>query len=698
MVSRAAFGIDPITLEVIRGGIISLCEEMGIAMERASYSPIFSEALDYSFALFDGKGEMVAQAAFDPVHLGAMPHSVKMTLKAIGYENVEPGDVLVNNDPYVGGTHCTDFAVLKPIFVKGEMIAIVAARAHMIDIGASTAGALGGDSTEIHQEGLRLPGVKLVQRGEEVRDIWRIITTNVRVPTSVSGDMRAILGSLNLAVGRIENYVNKYGINAWNLALERIKDLSEVVVRREIAKIPKGSYLYEDYMDDSGNSNQPIRIRVKVTVKESSDLIVDFSGSSKQVEGPINCPYAVTLSNTYIGMLHCLPIHGEYQLNEGTFRPVTVIAPAGSIVNAQYPAPVQGGNTETAIRIVDTIIGALSQAVDRRNVKAACYGTSDGVAGGGIYPDTKEPWVMILWTLGGMGARYGLDGNPAQMPFATNNKNQVVEINETRFPILTESYRLSSPDTCGAGQFRGGMGTVLAWRLVAPEVKISGLADRYKISPYGVFGGLPPAPSECSHFSDCRITPKGSNGAKHATDFAEARNSPSKWSNITVHEGDLVELVHPGGGGYGDPLQRDPSAVTWDVLNKYVTKEAARSVYGVVLTADLKVDEQATLILRQEIRDGMQRSPIEDRMKSLSLLASFVMERDFLPRFMRAVETTEGIVKFQTEDSDRVAYVRLVAEDLGTLRQLTNKLGKNSGTSLHTIHYFPKLLLESGFP
>ena len=680
---------DPITLEVVRGGIVSLCQEMGISMERSSYSPVFSEGLDYSFALFDGGGEMISQAAFDPCHLGAMPQAVRRTLEQVGRENMEPGDVFLNNDPYLGGSHCSDYTFMRPVFSGDRIVAIAAARAHMIDVGASVPGSFAGDTTEIHQEGLRLPAVRLVSRDREVGDLWRLILTNVRVSRAFEGDMRAVLGALKVAERRILEYSDGYGVDAWESILGRIKDISEGVIRRELSALPEGSYSYEDYVDDSGNTSEPLRIRVRVTIKDGT-LLADYSGSSQQAKGPINCAYAVTLGNTYIGTLHCLPIHGEYQLNAGTFRPIRAEIPLGTITNAAYPAPVQGGNTETSNRIVDAMIGALSQAVPPENVKASCHGTCSGLTGGDVRGRPEDQWVMYLWGLGGMGARTGKDGNPAQMPFATNNKGPVIEVQDTRYPLLTERFELSPPDSCGPGRQRGGMGTRYGWRLLAPEAELSSLSERHKISPYGVFGGLPPSALPCGHFCDTRLTPAGASAFGHATDLY-GKLSPSKWSNVSLHAGDRVELILTGGGGYGDPLDREPSRVASDVRNRYVSVEGAERLYGVVVREDFSVDEEATAGLRAKLRQGTAPFDVAPYYEKLSTLAWLTTRSEATLRDLQevAAKAGAGVIKFVAERGDRFHYAKVLASDPYVIRRLVASQ-RGSDVRIHTVQYFSR--------
>jgi N-methylhydantoinase B/oxoprolinase/acetone carboxylase alpha subunit len=665
--------IDPITLEVVRGGLISLCNEMGIAMMKSAYSPVFSEGLDYSYAFFDGSAEMITQAAFDPCHLGAMPYSVRASVKEIGLDRLEPGDLILHNDPYNGGSHISDFTATLPIFYKGEIVAMPAARGHQIDSGASVPGGFSGDAREIYEEGLRIPPVKVAAKGIDASDIWKLILANVRVPHAVEGDLRAMFGALKIGEKRITQFLDKYGTSTWKNCLDEIKNVSEKTMRDQIDRIPDGTYEYEDYIDDTGRTSDPARIHVRVDVK-GDELFVDFSGSSPQVPGPINASFAVTAGNTVIGVLHSIEIGGDYVLNQGTFRPVHTTAPKGTIVNPEYPAPVQGGNTELAPRIVDAIIGALAQAAAPVRIKASCHGTSYGMTVGGKHNETNEPYIIYLWSLGGQGARAAGDGNSAMLPFATNNKGPVIEVDETRFPIMYQEYSLLQ-DSAGAGRYRGGIGTRLVWKLRAKECELSCLAERHRISPYGVFGGLPPMPRECGHFSDTRLRIGTQNDFGHATELF-GKISPSKWSNITIHEGDSVEVVLSGGGGWGSPYEREPEAVLADVINGFVSIDAAKHVYGVVIDSQkIAVDTAATKRHREEMKVNGTKIPRESRVKMLQTLR---IEGELNSRAM--LDDVEDIAWTVTSGKQRQdPVVRIEAADCQGLQAKVRSLEKRFG-------------------
>ncbi|MGA3406102.1 MAG: hydantoinase B/oxoprolinase family protein [Candidatus Bathyarchaeia archaeon] len=667
--------VDPITLEVVRGGLTSLCAEMGVAMERSAYSPIFSEGLDYSYAMFDGKTDMITQAAFDPCHLGAMPYSVKSSINEIGLENLEPGDIILHNDPYSGGSHISDFTAMLPIFYKGEIVAMPATRAHQIDSGAMVPGGFAGDASDIFQEGLRIPPIKVNSKNRESTDIWKLILANVRLPRAVEGDLRAMFGALQVGEHRITQLVEKYGIPTWTSCLDEIKNVSERIIRSEIQRIPTGSYEYEDYIDDTGRTATPAKIHVRIDVK-GDELVADYSGSSPQVAGPINAAFAVTAGNTLIGVLHSVEIGGDYVVNQGTFRPIHVEIPKGTIVNPNYPAPVQGGNTETSNRIVDVVIGALAQATTPNRIKAACHGTCSGITVSGFHSEADEQFIAYLWGLGGMGARIAGDGNCAQLPFATNNKGPFIEVSEIRYPFLFEEYALGRPDSAGPGKFRGGMGTRLVWRIRAKESNLSALSERHRFSPYGVFGGLSPIPRVCGHFCDTRLRINGQPAFAHATELFQ-KASPSKWSNIILHEGDQVELTLCGGGGWGPPYERDPEAVLSDVTNGFVTMDGARNHYGIIIDpSTMKINSRETEKVRQIMKTKGPHVELPSQVKILFTFAFPKLDekqRRRLHEFARECcvifvrdHTQNTVIKLQGRDfPETISIASKIAEILG---------------------------------
>ena len=585
--------IDPITLQVVREGLIAVCRSMGHTMSRTAYSPIFSEGFDFSCALFDGTAEMVSQAEFNPVHLGSMPYAVEWAVKEIGVENLDPGDVILHNDPYRGGTHLTDFTMMAPVFYEDRLVAIPASRGHQIDVGGSAPGGFPGDATEIFQEGIRVPPVKVHRRGVEVTDIWKLLLSNIRVPTIVHGDFRAMFGALKVAERRIHEYCEKYGVEQFSSILEAIKDYSERRMRAEIADLPDGVYEYEDFLDDDGIDPDPIRIRCRLTI-DGDVVVADFDGSDPQVQGPVNATFGVTASQVYTVLFQVTD--PEMPSNHGAFRPIKILAPSGSIVNANYPASVFGGNVETSSRILDVLLGCFSQAVPDRII-GSCFGTCQNFTAGSTHPETGEYSIIYVYHEGGWGARATADGLTAEINPIGNDMNQPVEIFESKFPWLYEEYTLNE-DSGGPGRYRGGLGVRQRLRSLSETSTINLIADRYKRPPFGVLGGKSPLPSEGGHFNDFRVRLPDSEGFEHAT-TAFGTDSPSKFARQRIPRGTVVENTTTGGGGYGDPLTRDPERVRHDVIEGYVSAAVAEEEYGVVLTADQDVDVGRTAARRK---------------------------------------------------------------------------------------------------
>jgi N-methylhydantoinase B/oxoprolinase/acetone carboxylase alpha subunit len=560
--------LDPVTLTVIDNYLTSTCRDMGVTMMKTSYSPIFNESLDFSCVIFDPKGDMLAQAEFCPSQIGTIKFTVTWTLDELGLEAFEPGDVLIHDDPYRGSGHVPEHMMLKPVFYNGELFAFVANVAHMSEPGAKTPGGLSGDATEVFQEGLLLPPVKIKRRGEDVWDIWKIILANHRTPKVTYGDFRAMMASLDLAEARIIELLDSYGVETVREASNELLAIAERRMRAEIRSIPNGTYFFEDVIEDDGITDRSYPMRLNLTVRDE-DIIADFTGSAPQAVGPVNAIYAVTASAIYNAFLHLTD--PTIPRNEGCYRPFTIIAPPGTIVNCSFPAPVAGGNTETSPRITDMVFGALAQAIPER-VVAACGGTSSPFLFGGTDPRTGALYAHFHFEGVGWGGRDGLDGNNMVVTINGNCRNTPVEVFETRYPsFVIEEYRLL-PDSGGPGQWRGGLGGERIFSVVA-DVTVSALLNRMKADPWGTLGGANGA--------------RGGLWVKLAGElewrtFVETfgTKSPSKFSGITLHPGDQVKIVMPGGGGYGDPALRDPAMVASDIANGFVTAERARLDYN----------------------------------------------------------------------------------------------------------------------
>ncbi len=565
----AAAALDPVTLAIIDHRLANITREMGTAMMHAAYSPIFSESKDFSCAVFDAEAELVGQGEFCPAQLGAMTHTVRWTVREIGIENFAPGDVVIHNDPYRAGCHLPEHLLLKPVFDGDELRLFVAVIGHVAEIGAMVVGSFASNATEVFQEGLRLPPVKLMIRGDHNRDIWRIVMANHRTPRATWGDFHAMLGALNVGERRCHELFARYGAATVLAATRQLIAYSERLMRAEIAAIPDGEYEAEEVLEDDGITDDPYVIRVTVVVGDGG-VLVDFTRSDAQARGPINATFGVTASATYNAVLQITGTH--IPLNAGCYRPITIIAPPGSIVNVRYPGPSVGGNTETQPRIVGVILRALAAAVPERTM-ASEGATSCNFLFGGVHPGTGGYYAHYHFEASGWGGRAATDGNSAQNHIHGNCRNTPVEIFETLFPFRVLSYGLNR-DSGGAGRTRGGLGTRRDLLVTGAEVTVSMMMDHVKSGAPGLFGGA------TGGLSGVWVRRAGER--EHLT-FPEAFGvvSPSKFADVAVREGDLVRIDSAGGGGYGDPAERDVELVLADVLEGFVSAEAAAREYGV---------------------------------------------------------------------------------------------------------------------
>ena len=522
--------MDSISLEIFRSLYTAVAEEMGLSLRRASFSPNIKERRDYSCAVFDGKGKLIAQGDHMPVHLGSMPMSVSA---AISSSTLEPGDVIMLNDPYAGGTHLPDVTLVAPVFTRSsrkrssQPVFYVANRAHHADIGGSSPGSM-GNATEIYQEGLRIPPVHLARGGEVNRDILALFLANVRGREEREGDLAAQFGALSVGAERLLEIVDDYGLDQ---AHEYARHLIEYAARLSgaaISSMPDGTYTAEDVLDDDGTSSEPVPIKVRIDIKGSRARI-DFSGSAPQVRGPINAVEAITVSAVYY-VFRCL-IAGDVPASAGVIEPVEVIAPEGTVVNARPPAPVAGGNVETSQRIVDVLFKALSQAVPDR-IPAASQGTMNNLTIGGWDDRLNREFAYYETIAGGMGARPMLDGLSAVHTHMTNSLNTPVEALEYAYPMRVRRYEIRR-GSGGKGKSRGGDGAIREVEILVPG-RVSLLADRRKFAPWGLDGGDSGRPGTC-----VMITPEG-----------RKTKLPGKFS-VDASAGTRFVIKTPGGGGWG---------------------------------------------------------------------------------------------------------------------------------------------------
>jgi N-methylhydantoinase B/oxoprolinase/acetone carboxylase alpha subunit len=594
MTQRApATDVDQITLQVVNNYLVTTAREMGIAMRNTSYSPLFNEGLDFSCAIFDAGGEMIAQAEFCPAHLGAIIYVVEWTILEIGPENFQPGDVIFHNDPFRGGCHLPEYCVIKPVFHEGELIAFTACIGHMTEVGGKVPGGFAGDATEVFQEGLRIPPLKIVEGGEDVEAVWNIIMANVRTPRMSYGDLKSMIGSLYVGERRILELIEKHGVGRFRVLGEAIKDYSERRMRAEIAEMPDGTYDFEDIViDNDGVTEEPARLRVSVRITGDT-MTVDYTGSDRQRLGPVNCTYGVTASATYNALLH-LTDH-SIPSNHGCYRPVRIIAPYGTIVNVAYPAASVGGNSEIHPHLVMAIYGALAPALPDR-VSAHDGGTSALVAIGGHHPDTGDIFANLTNEGCGWGGRATKDGNNALCIPNGNCALQPVEILETRYPVLYEALAIQE-GSAGAGRNRGGLGYYRQFKVLSDYLRVSCFIEKDKTRPWGLFGGQPGRNSAMLVRHD-----DADEWSTFTESFGVACNG--KFSDVYLRRNDHVRIVTSGGGGYGDPLERDLDRIAEDVLQGFIGRAQVAEEYGVVFNDDGSIDEQATGERRRQLKEA----------------------------------------------------------------------------------------------
>jgi N-methylhydantoinase B len=578
---------DQVWLKILHSQFVNVCEEMAYAMMRTAYSPIFSEGLDFSTMVLDAEGSLIAMANMNPAMLGQSLFAGRWVIDELGVDEFKPGDVVIHNDPYRGGSHMPEHLLVSPFFHDGELRGFVGNVAHVAEIGGMAPGSFASNATDIYQEGLRLPPVKIVAAGEPVRDVWRIVLANHRTPESSWGDFNAMIGSLNVGMRRLGELYDEHGPERVAAGIPELYDYSETWIRREIAELADGVYAAEDSQEDDGFDERPYYIRVAVTV-DGDRLLVDYSASDEQAIGPINAPYLVTASATYSAIFFV--IGGEAPINAGAVRAIDIVAPAGTIVNVRHPGPCVGGQTELQPRLIDLVQGLVLSQVTPERTAAACGGTGCNFLFGGFHPRTGSYYTHYNFEGIGWGGRAGADGNNAVCVPNGNCQNTPVEVFETRFPWLHAEYRLNG-DGGGAGRTRGGLGITRVMTVEAEEITCSALFDRARHSPWGLFGG--------GDAQGSRLLVRLA-GQQDWQPFSQAFGtaSDSKFSNVRLHRGDTIMLRTPSGGGYGAPHERPPQAVAADVRERIVTAESARSLYGVALAPDGSIDEQATAALR----------------------------------------------------------------------------------------------------
>ena len=569
--------LDPITLSVIQAGLQQVCDEMDLAFSRAAFSPVIAEANDRSDGIYAAAdGALIAQGAGGlPVFVGTMQYSTATLIEMIGDGRVgapEPGDIYIVNDPYLGGTHLMDVRFARPFYRGDRLFCWLSNTGHWPDTGGAVPGGFSASATAVEQEGLRLPPVKLFKRGQMDAEIYSIICSNIRVADQRIGDVRAQAAALDLGAERLGALMDRYGDDVVEAAIEALRDRAAQQMRRFIGEIPAGAYEAVAWIDSDGVVDEPLAIRLKVT-REAERLVFDFTGSAPPCLGPMNSVRATTLSSVYLAMRHIFP---DVPISAGAFEPLEVTGIEGTFLDAQYPRPVSGCAAEVSQRIAEAVFAALVQALPER-VTAAPAGTSGNFALGGHDPVKGRDFVMYQLSGGGYGGWDDGDGITNGCSTIGISKAPPVEIMEQAFPVLYHRYALRE-GSGGAGRMRGGFGLDYEVELRRGQAKASFVMDHGRFGPQGAMGGGDGAPNEVTVWrGDVPYTPV------HL----------SKEQDIPLGPGDRVRVKTPGGGGFGDPMQRDPRLVAADVrLGRYSVEEAER-LFGVVIENGA-VDKVAT--------------------------------------------------------------------------------------------------------
>ncbi len=564
LASNPASNLDPVTLTVIQNGLIQVCNEMDLAFVRAAFSPVISEGMDRSDGIYDAAdGALIAQGELGlPVFVGTMQFSTRAVIERVKSHyagRVEPGDIFIVNDPYLGGTHLMDVRFVKPFFYKGELFAWLANTGHWPDVGGMVPGGFSASATEVEQEGLRLPPVKFFKKGEMDQEILSIILSNIRIADQRIGDIKAQAAALSTGEQRLTDLVDRYGAAVVKAAIAEMRHRAERQMRVKIADIPDGVYEGSSQVDSDGVVDEPLTIRMKIT-KKGEDLAFDMTGSSPPCRGPMNSVIATTKSAIYLAVKHIFP---DVPINAGTFEPLRIVEPEGTFLYAKYPRPVSGCAAEVSQRIAEAVFAALTKAIPGL-LFAAPAGTSGNLGIGGYDPERRRNYIMYLFTGGGYGGFQGGDGLSNGCSTIGISKMPPVEVLEQFYPVLFEEFSLRE-GSGGAGEFRGGFGINYAIKLRRGEARVSMVMDHGRTGPQGVLGGK-----------------DGGTNTVLIEQGGTSYRPPhlSKDQDIEIGVGDVVRVSTPGGGGFGDPARRAPAAVARDIVRGYYTEAEAREKFG----------------------------------------------------------------------------------------------------------------------
>jgi N-methylhydantoinase B len=577
--------LDPVTLAVLKGRLEQIVDEMDVTLYRSAFNPIIAEARDACHGLYHAEtGATLVQGGKGlPIFVGAMAFAVKAVIDKVaadvseGGEGVGPGDTYLFNDPYDGGTHLNDFRLVRPMFRDGALFCWLASVGHWLDIGGNVPGGFNARATESFQEGVRIPPVKLIRAGRIDHDILAILAANSRVPTSNYGDLNGQLNALDLGERRLRGLLDEYGEATVASAFQAFTRRAEALMRDAIEAIPDGTYAFEDFLDNDGITDAPLRIALDITIA-GDGMTLDFSRSSPPCAGPLNIAYSTSVACCYVALKHVFP---DVPANAGCLAPITFVIPDTTLLGVKAPKPV-GGYTETILRVIGAVFGALAKAIPER-ATAGPFGTINALSLAG-HRDDGSRWVMFSFFGGGLGGNPESDGlNHANNPISTAT-NPPAEILEAAYPVMFTQWALR-PDSAGAGRHRGGLGAIYEIEVLAGSgADVFLLGERGKYPPFGVNGGRPAA---LNRF----VWQAG--GGEASPPLA------SKITDVRIANGGRVRLETPGGGGFGPPAERAADKVARDVRLGYISQEAARTLYKVAATEAGEVDAAATAALRQ---------------------------------------------------------------------------------------------------
>jgi len=593
----SAATVDPITLEVLRETFSSIVREMRVTLVRTAYSSILYEGEDFSCVLMDGDAQLVSMSKGQdhPLHIVPISWSMRSVREKFG-DDIHPGDIFLHNDPYTGGTHLNDVAMIYPLFADGRLFVFPVVRAHWGDVGGMSPGSLTGDATEIFQEGVRIPPIRIVDRGTRNQAALDLIFANMRGPRERIGDFDAMIGTCRKAAERVEALAARYGAPVVRAAVVELMDRAEQRMRRAIGALPDGEYSYESHLESGRVRLEPLTIRARVTVAGET-ITVDLTGTSPQTAAPTNVGPAMAPTGAFTIIKSFLDPGTD--VNSGAFRPLTVITPRGTVVNADPPAPC-GGMVEVKYCVETAVMGALAQALDGR-VAGDLKGGGNHCYVGGPDPRTGETFIFYEYPAGGTGGFDGGDGSNTVRTWTESDMTtlQPIEAVEQLYPVRIESTRLRE-DSGGPGRWRGGLGLTREVRVLVASSRLSVLAEKAVLPPFGVCGGAAGATNRFwVRRGDRPIQPSP---------------LPGKVGGFPIEPGDVVLMESSGGGGFGDPLERDPARVAADLAEGYVTAAGAEREYGVVWRAG-RVDEIATRARRESLRAARPRvhlSPVSD--------------------------------------------------------------------------------------